>query len=72
MGYGEKEKLLISRYHLLQAQEWSICTCRRKPSQIDRRSVWMNKELLTKPKCKKEGLRWKQGQVTWEEYRDTV
>lgn len=32
----------------------------------------MNKELLTKPKCKKEGLRWTQGQVIWEEYRDTV
>lgn len=30
----------------------------------------MNKVLLTKNKYKKEGLRWKQGQVTWEEYTD--
>ncbi|GAB0180622.1 mitochondrial enolase superfamily member 1 [Grus japonensis] len=33
----------------------------------------MNKELLGKVKQKKEAYRgWKQGQVTWEEYRETV
>ncbi|GAB0182184.1 mitochondrial enolase superfamily member 1 [Grus japonensis] len=33
----------------------------------------MNKELLDKVKQKKEACRgWKQGQVAWEEYRETV
>ncbi|GAB0206451.1 mitochondrial enolase superfamily member 1 [Grus japonensis] len=33
----------------------------------------MNKELLGKVKCKKEAYRgWKQGQVAWEEYKETV
>ncbi|GAB0209770.1 mitochondrial enolase superfamily member 1 [Grus japonensis] len=33
----------------------------------------MNKEILGKVKQKKEAIRgWKQGQVTWEEYRETV
>ncbi|GAB0205783.1 mitochondrial enolase superfamily member 1 [Grus japonensis] len=33
----------------------------------------MNKELLGKVKQKKEAYReWKQGQVAWEEYRETV
>ncbi|GAB0205261.1 mitochondrial enolase superfamily member 1 [Grus japonensis] len=37
------------------------------------RPAWMNKELLGKVKCKKEAYRgWKQGQVAWEEYRETV
>ena len=32
----------------------------------------MNKELLGKVKHKKEAYRgWKQGQVAWEEYRET-
>ncbi|GAB0204961.1 mitochondrial enolase superfamily member 1 [Grus japonensis] len=38
-----------------------------------KRPPWMNKELLGKVKQKKEAYRgWKQGQVTWEEYRETV
>ena len=33
----------------------------------------MDKEILTKLKCRNETYkRWKQGQVTWEEYDDTV
>lgn len=33
----------------------------------------MNKELLTKHRQKKEVyMRWKQGQLTWKEYRDAV
>ncbi|KAK4826654.1 LOW QUALITY PROTEIN: hypothetical protein QYF61_010639 [Mycteria americana] len=35
--------------------------------------MWMNKELLAKLKHKKESYRgWKQGWVTWEEYRNVV
>ena len=45
----------------------------REVRQNDRRLVWMNEELLAKLKHKKEAYRrWKQGQVTWKEYRDTV
>ncbi|GAB0209794.1 mitochondrial enolase superfamily member 1 [Grus japonensis] len=37
------------------------------------RPAWMNKELLGKVKQKKEAFRgWKQGQVAWEEYRETL
>ncbi|GAB0194022.1 mitochondrial enolase superfamily member 1 [Grus japonensis] len=37
------------------------------------RPPWMNKELLGKVKQKKVAYRgWKQGQVAWEEYRETV
>lgn len=38
-----------------------------------RKTAWVNKELLTKLKHKEEAYkRWKQGQVTQEEYRDIV
>ena len=36
-------------------------------------TAWMNKEHLAKLKQKKETYRdWKQGQIAWEGYRDTV
>ena len=55
---GEKEKKwLISKDYLLQAQEWSICMCRRKSSKGGRKPVRMNKELWTKLKHKKEASR---------------
>ncbi|GAB0207003.1 mitochondrial enolase superfamily member 1 [Grus japonensis] len=46
---------------------------KRKSSKSTKRPAWMNKELLGKVKQKKEAYRgWKQGQVAWEEYRETV
>ncbi|GAB0187255.1 mitochondrial enolase superfamily member 1 [Grus japonensis] len=46
---------------------------KRKPSKTTKRPPWMNKELLGKVKQKKEAYRgWKQGQVAWEEYRQTA
>ncbi|GAB0206858.1 mitochondrial enolase superfamily member 1 [Grus japonensis] len=57
---------------LLQAQERCIPT-KRKSGKTTKRPPWMNKELLGKVKHKKEAYRgWKQGQVAWEEYRETV
>lgn len=51
--------------HLLQAQERS--------SQRAGTKARVDKEILTKLKCRNETCkRWKQGQVTWEEYSDTV
>ncbi|GAB0182061.1 mitochondrial enolase superfamily member 1 [Grus japonensis] len=71
-GRGTQDSWLIFRGHLLQAQERCIPT-KRKSSKNTKKPPWMNKELLDKVKQKKEAYReWKQGQVAWEEYRETV
>ncbi|GAB0203984.1 mitochondrial enolase superfamily member 1 [Grus japonensis] len=71
-GRGAQDSWLIFKGHLLQAQERCIPT-KRKSSKNTKRPAWMNKELLGKGKHKKEAYRgWKQGQVAWEEYRETV
>ncbi|GAB0206749.1 hypothetical protein GRJ2_003140500 [Grus japonensis] len=71
-GRGAQDSWLIFKGHLLQAQERCIPT-KRKSSKSTKRPPWMNKELLDKVKQKKEAYRgWKQGQVAWEEYRETV
>ncbi|GAB0210007.1 hypothetical protein GRJ2_003466500 [Grus japonensis] len=71
-GRGAQDSWLIFKGHLLQAQERCIPT-KRKSSNSTKRPPWMNKEVLGKVKQKKEGYRgWKQGQVAWEEYRETV
>ncbi|GAB0206541.1 mitochondrial enolase superfamily member 1 [Grus japonensis] len=71
-GRGAQDSWLIFRGHLLQAQERCIPT-KRKSSKTTKRPPWMNKELLGKAKRKKEAYGgWKQGQVAWEEYRETV
>ncbi|GAB0204525.1 mitochondrial enolase superfamily member 1 [Grus japonensis] len=71
-GRGAQDSWLIFKGHLLQAQERCIPT-KRKSSKNTKRPPWMNKELLGKAKQKKEAYRgWKQGQVAWEEYRETV
>ncbi|GAB0206425.1 mitochondrial enolase superfamily member 1 [Grus japonensis] len=71
-GRGAQDSWLIFKGHLLQAQERCIPT-KRKSGKNTKRPPWMNKELLGKVKQKKEAYRgWKQGQVAWEEYRETV
>ncbi|GAB0176082.1 hypothetical protein GRJ2_000073400 [Grus japonensis] len=71
-GRGAQESWMGFKGQLLQAQERCIPT-KRKSGKNARRPAWMNKELLDKFKCKKEPYRgWKQGQVAWEEYRETV
>ncbi|GAB0208028.1 hypothetical protein GRJ2_003268500 [Grus japonensis] len=71
-GRGAPDSWLIFKGHLLQAQEPCIPT-KKKSSKSTKRPPWMNKELLGKVKQKKEAYRgWKQGQVAWEEYRETV
>ncbi|GAB0204631.1 hypothetical protein GRJ2_002928700 [Grus japonensis] len=71
-GRGAQDSWLIFKDHLLQAQERCIPT-KRKSSKTTKRPPWMNKEVLGKVKQKKEACRgWKQGQVAWEEYRETV
>ncbi|GAB0188477.1 hypothetical protein GRJ2_001313000 [Grus japonensis] len=69
---GAQESWLVFKDHLLQAQEQHIPT-KRMSGKKARRPAWMNKELLDKLKHKKEAYRgWKQGQVAWEECRETV
>ncbi|GAB0177211.1 hypothetical protein GRJ2_000186300 [Grus japonensis] len=71
-GRGAQDSWLIFKGHLLQAQERCIPT-KRKSGKNARRPAWMDKDLLGKLKHKKEAYRgWKQGQVAWEEYRETV
>ncbi|GAB0186361.1 hypothetical protein GRJ2_001101400 [Grus japonensis] len=70
-GRGVQKSWLVFEDHLLQAQEQCIPTKRK--SGKTRRPAWMNKELLSKLKHKKEAYGgWKQGWVAWEEYRETV
>ncbi|GAB0203979.1 mitochondrial enolase superfamily member 1 [Grus japonensis] len=71
-GRGAQDSWLIFKGHFCQAQEQCIPT-KKKSSKNTKRPAWMNKELLGKGKHKKEAYRgWKQGQVAWEEYRETV
>ncbi|GAB0193896.1 hypothetical protein GRJ2_001854900 [Grus japonensis] len=71
-GRGTQDSWLVFKGHLLQAQERCIPT-KRKSGKNTKRPAWMNKELLDKVKHKKEAYKgWKQGQVAWEEYRETV
>lgn len=66
-----QESWLIFKGHLFPALEWSF-PMSRMSSKGTRRSAWMNKELLTKLKCKKEVCKkWEQVQVIQEECRDT-
>ncbi|GAB0205636.1 hypothetical protein GRJ2_003029200 [Grus japonensis] len=71
-GRGAQDSWLIFKGHLLQAQGRCIPT-KSKSSKTTKRPLWMNKELLGKVKQEKEAYRgWKQGQVAWEDYRETV
>ncbi|GAB0204921.1 mitochondrial enolase superfamily member 1 [Grus japonensis] len=71
-GRRPQESWLIFKDHLLQAQERYVPT-KRKSGKSIRRPAWINRELLHKLKHKKKAYRgWKQGQVAWEEYRETV
>lgn len=67
-----QENWLIFKDHFLQAQERSIPTS-RKSSKSTRRPAWLSRELLTELSIKKEVYkRWKQGQMTQEEFRNSV
>ncbi|KFV15714.1 hypothetical protein N339_02762, partial [Pterocles gutturalis] len=52
------------------AQDLSIPRC-KKSGKIGKRPVWLSQDLWLKLKRKKKmHKKWKQGQVSWEEYRD--
>jgi len=58
--------------HFLHAQERCI-PLRKKSSKGGRRPAWLNKKLLAEIRWKRRvhGM-WKEGQATWEEYRNVV
>lgn len=66
-----QDNWLIFKDYVLQTREQSISM---KQSQAKvQEPAWMNSEILTKSKHKKEWFkRWKQGQIHQEEYRGTV
>ncbi|KAK4821784.1 hypothetical protein QYF61_002200 [Mycteria americana] len=69
---GAEQSWQIFKDTFHRVEELSICTC-KKSGKEGKRSAWMSQDLLVKLKSKKEmHKQWKQGRVSWEEYRDSV
>ncbi|KAK4816396.1 hypothetical protein QYF61_016713 [Mycteria americana] len=69
---GAEQSWQIFKDAFHRAQELSIPRC-KKSGKEGKRPAWMSQELLVKLKGKKEMHRqWKQGQVSWEQYRDAA
>jgi len=67
-----EESWLLFKSALLKAQEVSI-PLNRKVGRRDRKPAWLSKDLLGKPRAKKDAYKlWIQGCVTWEEYRGVI
>jgi len=71
-GRGVQECWSLFKHHFLHAQERCI-PLRKKSTEGGKRPAWMNKELLAELRWKRKshGM-WKEGQATWEEYRNVV
>jgi len=71
-GRGVQESWSVFKHHFLHAQDWCI-PLSKKSSKGGRRPAWMSKELLPELGWKRKvyGM-WKEGQATWEEYRNVV
>jgi len=68
---GTEQSWQIFKDAFHRAQELSVPRC-KKSGKEGKRPAWLNQDLLVKLKGKMELHRqWKQGQVLWEEYRDT-
>ena len=69
---GAEQSWQIFKDAFNRVQELSIPRC-KKSGKEGKRQAWMNQDPLVKLKGKKEMHRqWKQGQVSWEEYRDAA
>jgi len=67
-----EESWLLFRDAFLRAQELSV-HLNKVADRGGRKPAWLRKNLLGKLRAKKGTYRlWKQGHVTWEEYRDAV
>lgn len=68
-GSGQSWQTFKDVFH--RVQELSVPGY-KKSGREGKRLAWMSQDLLVKLKGKKEMCRqWKQGQVSWEEHRDT-
>jgi len=70
LGTGEQSwQIFKGAFHL---QELSDPRC-KKPGKEGKGLAWLSRDLLVKLKGKRElHSQWKQGQVSWEEYRDAA
>jgi len=71
-GRGVQEGWSLFKCHFLHAQKRCI-PLKKKSSKVGRRPAWLNKELLEEIRWKRKvhGM-WKEGQATWEEYRNAI
>jgi len=71
-GRGVQEQWLLFNHHFLHAQNRCIPLSKKSRKGV-RRPAWMSKELLAELRWKRKvhGM-WKEGQATWEEYRNVV
>ena len=71
-GRGVQESWLLLNHRFLHAQDW--CNpMSKKSSTGGRRPAWMSKELLAKLTWKRKVCKmWKEGQASWDEYRNIV
>jgi len=71
-GRRVQENWSLFKHHFLHTQERCI-PLRKKSRKGGRRPTWMSKELLAELRRKRKihGM-WKEGQATWEEYRNVV
>jgi len=71
-GSGLQESWSLFKHHFLHTQDRCI-PMSKKSSKGGRRPAWMSKQVLAKLKWKKKVCRMrKEGQATWEEYRNIV
>jgi len=71
-GRGVQESWLRFKHHFLHAQDPCI-PLRKKYRRGGRRPAWTSKEFLAELRWKRKIYRmWKEGQATWEEYRNVV
>ncbi|KAK4818023.1 hypothetical protein QYF61_004147 [Mycteria americana] len=69
---GAEQSWQIFKDAFHKVQELLIPRCKKSGKEV-KRPAWMSQDLLVKLKGKKEMHRqWKQGERSWEEYRDTA
>jgi len=69
---GAEQSWQIFKDTFHRVQELSVPRC-KKSGKEGKRPAWLSQDLLIKLKGKRELHRqWKQGQVSWEEYRDAA
>ncbi|KFQ59950.1 hypothetical protein N334_02077, partial [Pelecanus crispus] len=69
-GTEQSWKIFKEAFH--RVQELSVPRC-KKSGKEGKRPAWLSRDLLVKLKSKRELHRqWKQGQVSWEEYREAA